>query len=109
MKNFILIIVLSFCFLSCEKEPDIIPRVYFTVDKPIANVGDVITFDARESVNVTEYRWDWDWKWWNDWDVETSSNVMTHVFHEEGEYRVRLRGSNCDGWHNYTEETIIIE
>lgn len=123
MRNlFILLtILLGFLFTFCKAEVDTSqPTTEFVVKKNGFNIfsetgiqnthvyeGDVLVFDASESLNSVEYRWDWYCKQWNDWDTITTNSIITHMF-QEGEHRVRLETANENGWTNISNKTINV-
>ena len=124
MRNLfiLLIILLVFIFTFCTKDKVDVqqPTAEFIVKKDGFNifsetgiqntcvyVGDVLVFDASESLNSVEYRWDWDCVQWNDWDIITTNNISTHIF-QEGEYMIRLETVNKSGWTNISENPINV-
>jgi len=111
MKRLIIILfllVLAFLlFGSCEKEPDPTPYVEFIAPTE-GYVGVPITFDASNSVNVETYYWDWDCIEWNNFDIMTYDPIITHTFHCEGTFNVRLQGNAHNNWSNIMNQQIII-
>lgn len=85
MRNFKFLMILAVAaifFSGCAKEP----APFFTVDKEVVYVGDVVTF-TNKSFDSDTYLWDFG-------DGKTSTEVNpTHTYEAAGTYTVTLTGT----------------
>jgi PKD repeat protein len=75
------------------------PHAAFSEDKHVAPVGDTISFDAGESIDLdgTIVLYEWDWNSDGVYDYSSTSPTASHAYYNPGLYTVTLRVTDDDG------------
>lgn len=89
-----------FTYLLDDEEPPVTPEpleAIITMGRDITNVGEPLYFSGAESTGeITSYRWDFDADIDSDFDTNPRNDPdawganVSHVYNEEGDYRVTL-------------------